>query len=267
MTADARRVEESDDLGLPVNPEEEELLAQDIGEVGPEPTEPGQPAPGEKLWAGKYKTPEELERDVVEKERVIGRQGDQIGHLSQRLQALEAHLSGQAQQQVPTGPSDEEQLQVWVDNPLEAARQLRQQSIDEARGAARFELQAQERQRQDNDTARKILGEKHPDLAGYEAEVQRASWQVVGNAYREGRSLTFDQVVDEAAGLTRTYLDGLAEKRGKQRRTAAEVREREAGVVGQGARRAAGSGGGNTDDQTSDFVQEHEEARSKHFEE
>ncbi len=48
--------------------------------------------PGEKLWAGKYQTPEDLERSYEELQRKLGEQGQQLGTLQQQYQQLLAYL-------------------------------------------------------------------------------------------------------------------------------------------------------------------------------
>jgi len=48
--------------------------------------------PGQKLWAGKYQTPEDLERGYEELQRKLGEQGQQLGTLQQQYQQLLAYL-------------------------------------------------------------------------------------------------------------------------------------------------------------------------------
>jgi len=48
--------------------------------------------PGQKLWAGKYQTPEDLERSYEELQRKLGEQGQQLGTLQQQYQQLLAYL-------------------------------------------------------------------------------------------------------------------------------------------------------------------------------
>src|SRR5690606_12592663 len=69
--------------------------------------------PGQKLWAGKYQTPEDLERSYQELQRKLGEQGQQLGMMQQQYQQLLSYLQQlQTMQgyQQPQQPSAHKQL-------------------------------------------------------------------------------------------------------------------------------------------------------------
>src|SRR5690606_9644953 len=69
--------------------------------------------PGQKLWAGKYQTPEDLERSYQELQRKLGEQGQQLGMMQQQYQQLLSYLQQlQTMQgyQQPQQPSAHTQL-------------------------------------------------------------------------------------------------------------------------------------------------------------
>jgi len=76
-------------------PETVDTHPQDGPDKGHPDTDVGaqqQGHPGQKLWAGKYQTPEDLERGYEELQRKLGEQGQQLGTLQQQYQQLLAYL-------------------------------------------------------------------------------------------------------------------------------------------------------------------------------
>lgn len=76
-------------------PEAVDTQPQDGPDKGHPDTDVGaqqQGHPGQKLWAGKYQTPEDLERSYEELQRKLGEQGQQLGTLQQQYQQLLAYL-------------------------------------------------------------------------------------------------------------------------------------------------------------------------------
>lgn len=65
-------------------------------------TQPQGHSGGTRLWAGKYQSPEELERSYQELQRKLGEQGQQLGQMQQQYQQLIAYL--QQMQTVPQQP-------------------------------------------------------------------------------------------------------------------------------------------------------------------
>lgn len=69
----------------------------------------------ERLWAGKYRTPEELERAWHEREQLLGRQGNELGELRRQMADLAEALKR------PPAPQLGDIDSLFAENPAKAA--------------------------------------------------------------------------------------------------------------------------------------------------
>jgi len=120
------------------------------------PAEPqeSQEQPTEHLYAGKYKSEQELEDAYLELQQRMGSQGSELGELRARQQQMEGYLAAQSQQQQPQySYSIEQVVEAAEQSPQETAVwaiQNAPESYDtvmdvwyqvDAKGASRFEQQ------------------------------------------------------------------------------------------------------------------------------
>jgi hypothetical protein len=117
-TAEAREVK-TDTYGRIHDPDTGQYLpreAEVLQEAPPEaPPDVGPSPPEERLYAGKYRTVEEMERAYLEEDSLRGRQTNELGELRGQVQAL-TQLMSQPQPQPWSPPPDPEE------NPEMAAR-------------------------------------------------------------------------------------------------------------------------------------------------
>lgn len=126
-------------------PDEPQQTAQEPTEAEPE---------GEKLYAGKYRSEQELENAYLELQGRLGSQGSELGDLRGKVSQMEAYLAGQGQSAQPQySYSIDQVIEAAEANPQETAFwaiQNAPQSYDtvmdvwyqtDAKGASRFEQQ------------------------------------------------------------------------------------------------------------------------------
>lgn len=94
----------SDDT-LPLNPPPDGTPIADDAPV--EEEQPQEEETEDKRWAGKYRSPEDLERGYQEANQTIGRQGQELGDLRERLARIEGRLESTSSSKGAAEPEGE----------------------------------------------------------------------------------------------------------------------------------------------------------------
>lgn len=108
------------DVAQEAPPETEEVLEEEaVAEPEAEETEEPE-AVEEKLYAGKYKSLEDLEKAYVEAQSALGRQGDELGQLRKIQEQFQEQLAQLSQPAAPNPFDTPEWDNINFDNPAQA---------------------------------------------------------------------------------------------------------------------------------------------------
>jgi hypothetical protein len=116
------------------------------GQPAPEPpAEPAAEEPGERRFAGRYTSVEELERAHDELNRTLGSMGDRAGTAERRAQELESQLQAfqQQNQGQPAGPAPDTGQRQFLENgtPILTAEELADLAQEDPWTAAQLQTQ------------------------------------------------------------------------------------------------------------------------------
>ena len=104
---------------------EETPATEAVSEAPEEDTEeaPAEETEEERLLAGRYKTVEDLERAVVEKEELITRQGNEVGELRSLVEEYHARTQTELGQMKSAGFEPDEEWEEWADSEIVRGRE------------------------------------------------------------------------------------------------------------------------------------------------
>lgn len=138
-------------------PKPEEAKPADVPKTE-QPKVEAQPVP-EKLYAEKYKTPEELERAYEEAQKLIARQGQELGTARKQLQEKPPEVAKSPAQIAAEEAEKTQYLQKFVNDPIGELEKIKQQAVQQTQVA----LTTQQIR---NDWAR-----NNPDLVEHESRI------------------------------------------------------------------------------------------------